>query len=57
MSMVGACAAARKVPREKFAEWIKAERLDDPGYFIPALEKELENIVPADAWLFDRGQL
>ena len=54
-AMLGACAAARKIPEDKAKEWIESEGLDDPKRFIPALSKALEAMVPADAWLFDRS--
>ncbi|MCH7923891.1 MAG: tetratricopeptide repeat protein, partial [Planctomycetes bacterium] len=57
MNMLGACAAARKVPEEKFKEWFEAEGLNDPNRFIPALDAALEALVPEGAWLFDRKQV
>jgi len=55
MNMLAACAAERKVPPEKFMEWVQAEGLNDPSRFIPALDAALEALVPDDAWLFDRA--
>jgi len=52
--MLSACVQARKVPPEKAIEWIKAEGLNDPGRFLPALNKAIEEIV-GDQWLFDRS--
>jgi tetratricopeptide (TPR) repeat protein len=42
---------------EPFEAWFKERRLDDPGYFIPQLERRLRDLVPADAWLFDPDAL
>lgn len=55
LGMLGACAEAREVPEDKFMEWFEGEKLNDPNHFIPALAAAIETIVPADAWLFDRG--
>jgi tetratricopeptide (TPR) repeat protein len=56
MGALGACAEARGVPAEKLEEWMKAEGLDDPGRFLPALRRELEAIV-GDGWVFDPAAL
>ena len=55
MNMLGACAQARKVPPEKFTDWLEAEGLDDPDRFLPALDQALEALVPPEAWVFDRA--
>ena len=53
--MLGACAHERKVPPEKFMEWIESEGLNDPKRFLPALDRALEEMVGEDGWLFDRA--
>ena len=55
LAMLGACASARKVEPKKFGEWIESQRLNDPSYFMPALDKALEGMVGEDGWLFDRA--
>jgi len=54
-SLVNACAAARKVEPEGIREWLNGEGLLDPGRFLPALERALEEHVGKDGWLFDRS--
>jgi tetratricopeptide (TPR) repeat protein len=51
--MITACIEARGIAQNRFASWFESEGLDDPGKFLPSLDKALEKIV-GDEWLFDR---
>jgi len=57
LGALAACAEAREVPPDKFLDWFKSERLNDPDHFLPALDRALQALVPPDAWLFDRALL
>lgn len=48
-----ACANVRYVDPENLKKWFISERLNDPSYFIPALNAALEDLI-GDAWVFDR---
>ena len=54
MGMLAVCADARGIKPEDFTDWMKAEQLDDPNVFLPALEAALIDLVPEDQWAFDR---
>jgi tetratricopeptide (TPR) repeat protein len=42
--------------QEQFDEWIVQNRLDDPNYYLPALDARLVEII-GDDWLFDPQQV
>ncbi len=56
-AVMGACLAARAVPEERFAAWFAEQGLDDPDRVVATLRDGLVDLVPADAWLFDRTRL
>ncbi len=51
--MLGACAAARDIEGDKIQEWMIAKKLNDPEYFMPALNGALEAMVAEQQWVFD----
>ena len=55
VSLLGTCAKARGITQEGFMDWFKSSKLNDPSFFIPALNEQLEKIVGEDNWLFDRN--
>ena len=55
MRMIRVCAAERKIPKDKFLEWFRAERLNDRNHFLPALDRALLAIVGEGNWMFDRA--
>jgi hypothetical protein len=45
---------AWKAPEEQFGDWFIGLGLNDPGRFLPALDRALEAIVGDRDWVFER---
>jgi len=55
INLIGACAQARGIAEDKFGEWFEGAKLNDPEYFLPALDAALVEMVGDKEWLFERG--
>ncbi len=52
-SLLAACAATKEIAPEQIQNWVESERLTDPDFFMPALDKALRERIPQDSWMFD----
>jgi tetratricopeptide (TPR) repeat protein len=57
IGMLRTCAEARNVTEEKSQEWITSNGFNDPARVLPQTLAALEQMVGAQAWLFDRAQV
>jgi tetratricopeptide (TPR) repeat protein len=52
--VLAACAAHHHIATRRVDAWLGALRLIDPRVIRPMLSRDLAQLVPVDAWLFDR---
>jgi hypothetical protein len=56
LGIIGYAAHQQGITPEQIVEWIVQNRLNDPNYYLPALDARLVELI-GDNWLFDPRQV